>query len=96
MMCVVAVGVRGVVVVEGVEESSWGKMEAARADTTGVILGRLSFVFNVLRLRVKKGEEVVGGVREVLFLLMTVLCFFMTVVGVVLFGGDVNKGNSVL
>ena len=39
---------------------------------------------------------VVGGMREVLFLLMTVLCFFMTVVGVVHFGGDVNKGKSVL
>jgi hypothetical protein len=72
----------------------------------------------VLRLRVKKGDEGVGGVlgvlcllmtvvsffmtvvvkgmREVLFLLMTGLCFFMTVVGVVHFGGDVNKGKSVL
>ena len=96
MTGVVTAGARGVVVVEGVEESSWGKMEAARADITGVIFDRLSFVFNVLRLRVKKGEEVVGGVREVLFLLMTVLCFFMTVFGVVLFGGDVNKGKSVL
>jgi hypothetical protein len=93
VMCVVVVGVRGVVVVQGVGESSWGKMEAARDDTKGVVLCRFSFVFDVLRLRVKKGEEVDGGVREVLFLFMTVLCFFMTVVEVVLFEGDVNKGN---
>ena len=50
----------------------------------------------MLRLRVRKGEEVVGGVREVLCLLMTVLCFLMTEVGVVHCGRDVNEGNSVL
>jgi hypothetical protein len=50
----------------------------------------------MLRLRVRKGDEGVGGVREVLCLLMTVLCFFMTVIGVVHFGRDGREGNEVL